>query len=124
MKVYVVTAGSYSDYRIKGIFTTKKLAIGYMKLFKEGLYTDFNEVEDWDLDLLKTEIELGYTCFQIQMSKSGNLLNIRKTDFYWIDINYVPKDERFYGEVFANDEAHAIKIFNERRVQYIYKHNL
>ena len=44
-KVYVVTAGCYSDYRIVRIFFDKNKAEKYA----EGLY-DINEVEEWNVD--------------------------------------------------------------------------
>ena len=45
MKVYVVTVGSYSDYRIDRIFTDRKKAENY----KEWTY-DANEIEEYDTE--------------------------------------------------------------------------
>ena len=53
MKVYVVTQGQYSDYRVDAIFPTRELAEAYMEHRKgvEGNMADFNEIEErnvWD----------------------------------------------------------------------------
>lgn len=42
--VYVVTDGSYSDYGIKAIFSTKELAEEYQDAGK------FDDIEEWELD--------------------------------------------------------------------------
>jgi hypothetical protein len=45
MKVYIVTAGSYSDYHIKRIFLDKSKAEHYAK----GVY-DVNEIEEYEIE--------------------------------------------------------------------------
>jgi hypothetical protein len=46
MKVFMVSAGDYSDYSVKALFTRRELAEGYMDA-RPGGY--FNEVEEWEL---------------------------------------------------------------------------
>lgn len=61
-KVYVVTTGSYSDYGVRAIFSTRKKAEEYMERCKAAnnsdtendgycyVDTDFNSIEEWTLD--------------------------------------------------------------------------
>lgn len=49
MKVYIVTDGQYSDYRIQAVFSTKALAKEYLAEYNKdpGHHGD---IEPWDLD--------------------------------------------------------------------------
>lgn len=49
MKVYVVTDGSYSDYHIVSIFSTKEKADIHAALLNSSNYQEAN-VEEWDVD--------------------------------------------------------------------------
>lgn len=53
MKVYVLTTGDYSDYTIRGIFSTKKAAedaADAMKIFPEGCYSGVNPIAEFEVD--------------------------------------------------------------------------
>lgn len=60
MKVFVVTTGCYSNYGIRGIFSTLAKAQQYMNqciASEECWYKDFNEIEKWSLDAALGERE-------------------------------------------------------------------
>jgi hypothetical protein len=44
-KIYIVTSGEYSDYRIEAVFTTKEKAVSYVE--QHGTYYN---IEEYDLD--------------------------------------------------------------------------
>lgn len=64
-KVYVVTSGCYSDYAIDRIFSTKDAANLFIALHEDDEWTDYNEVEEWEVDSDtfdgSIEIEFCYT---------------------------------------------------------------
>lgn len=52
-RVYVVTCGEYSDYRIKACFSSMELAKAYInepKIGLEPMYGDACEIEEYELD--------------------------------------------------------------------------
>lgn len=49
-KVYIVTEGEYSDYRIEACFSTKKKAQEYIKNAKQVNTRYYPDIEEWDLD--------------------------------------------------------------------------
>lgn len=49
-KVYIVTEGDYSDYRIEACFSTKKKAQEYIENAKQVNHNYYPEIEEWDLD--------------------------------------------------------------------------
>lgn len=57
--VFLVTSGSYSDYRIDAIFSTRKLADQFIKTKTNSpededgdrsYYSDFNNIQEWTID--------------------------------------------------------------------------
>lgn len=127
-EVFVVTSGSYSDYGVDAIFSTKEFADEWVKYHKGKTGTKYY-VGSWKLDPT-FDISRGYP-FVIIMDKSGNLYE-RWDSFYDEELEdnitrdyyhqYNEEGEpvqclRFY--LHANDEEHAIKIANEKRLQLI-----
>ena len=50
-KIFIVTAGTYSDYSIYGVFSTKALANKYIRnKSKHDNWWDTPEIEEWILD--------------------------------------------------------------------------
>lgn len=122
-KVYIVTSGKYSDYGICGIFTTKKLAHSFINSFNE--HTDFNDIEEYELDPYKIHLESGNKPYSLCMDIEGNTCHIEQSDLShefngpMIEI-YFSRDRKWmYVNCFAKNETHAIKIANEKRAQYI-----
>lgn len=54
MKVYVVTEGSYSDYHIDSIFSTREKADIRVALLNSSDYRDA-DVEEWDVDYIEID---------------------------------------------------------------------
>jgi len=123
-KVFVVTRGSYSDYGISGIFTTRKLAQAFIASFKKG-YNEFNDIETWTLNPFEIALKKGYKPYFLRIDKKGNTSNIKITDnsygfeenmIYGFDVN-----NHMYLYTYALSPEHAIKIANEKRIQILAK---
>jgi len=123
-KVYIVTSGKYSDYRISGVFTTEKLAQGFIDAFDDETTYDFM-IEVWELDAQKEYINKGYKAYFVRMSKEGTGKGEISDSSYGFVSNDSWKKYGFdvrgnlYNHCFAKDEAHALKITNELRAQLI-----
>ena len=112
MKVYVVTDGAYSDYRVLCICSTKEKA-----LRAKSLYCAENDIAEYELDQMHEHPE-GMFWYCVSMLSSGDGADVRKES-----IEYTHKDKwRPYGDghlvsfyMWAKDDEHAIKIANERR---------
>ena len=123
--IYVVTSGEYSDYGIDSIFDTKELAEKYIASFNKGGWNEM-DIEEWCLNPNEEELKEGKKAYRIRMDKEGNA-----TEIEWADSAFGFKDEMGDGVsftynnklmncyCFAKDDKHAVKIANERRVQYL-----
>jgi len=119
-KVYIVTAGDYSDYHICAVFSTEKKAEKYIEALGGSMNVEVLEV---DPDLTATGYREGYRAFAVWMQKDGT---VDKVDYTFLDS---PKDTRIVSFassgrfmvccVFARDEKHAVKIVNDKRRQLI-----
>ena len=113
MKVYIITKGAYSDYRIVAVVLDKKRAKEIVKAVSDPKWS-FEEarIEEYDTDTFATQ--------------------------YAYDVNY--HDKRWYAEideyadhqsnhayndhsflVFAKDKDHAIKTAQDMRAEYLAK---
>lgn len=116
MKIYAVTNGSYSDYRIEGIYSTKEKAEEAHKL-----YASENDIEEYDLDALP-EHPPGMLRYYVKMDAAGNVGECKIED-----ASSMPKwkwspygDGKSVGfNMWAEDETHAVKSANEIRAQII-----
>jgi hypothetical protein len=125
-KVFLVTRGDYSDYRVCAVFSNKKLAQKYIDSFNPR-YDEFR-IEDYELDIYQNELKKDYKPFFLRMTKEGNCTEIKIKDSSYdlenenihigFDIN-----KNMYISIFAKDEKHAIKIANEKRAQLIAENN-
>ena len=72
-KVYVVTNGSYSEYAIEGIFSTRELAEAYVQKAKRGT------IEEWVVDEQQDVIQRPYWQVNVALP-SGEIsaLNFRE----------------------------------------------
>jgi len=116
MKLYLVSDGSYSDYRILGIYSSMELAERARALFNAD-----NELESWDLDAIPDHPP-GLLPWIVDMDRDGNSKSTRRRsmeghdNYPWCPSHY---DNLVSYYVWAENEAHAVKIANERRVQLI-----
>jgi hypothetical protein len=125
--LYLVSCGSYSDYRVVAIFDDQELA---EKL--RAITEDANDLEEYELNPLKVELQNGWKVYRVEMLKDGTVQNVNTVPYneYEFGLRIVPERYNYKmnkpeGElilgatVFAKDEKHAIKITNEKRAQLI-----
>lgn len=133
-KVYAVNSGSYSDYRICGIFSTQEKAAAFMQYVRE---TDYNDIEVYELDPPTVDlIKRGYSIWRVLMLRDGTTERIDKVypeyfnvsdvgnPFLWRRTQapaYLGKGipDAWQSTVWAKTEKQAIKIVNEQRLQLI-----
>ena len=121
--IYVVTRGSYSDYGIKAIFNTKELAQAYIDSFKYDSYNEMS-IEEWDLNPNSKELKKGRKPYFVRMDKAGIATEYNHVDSSYgfnggTVISFTLDKQSMNCYCWAKDEKHAIKIANEKRVQFI-----
>lgn len=110
MIIYVVTDGSYSDYRIKGVFSTEENAQKFIKHVG-------GEIEEWELDRYVSDNRYpfnvtsdGNETYILPFHTEDNINKVR-------NIKYA--DNRNYTvDVLAEDREHAIKIASDLIAEY------
>lgn len=127
-KVFLVSTGSYSDYRIVGVFSSEEKAKAIAGILKEA------EVEEKTLDPFVAELNEGLSVYSVRMSPNGDVETVERHDRdaeYTFDYRLKGTEEPlelltwkdrppvYLKLVFARDEQHAVKIVNELRVQAI-----
>lgn len=116
-KVYVVTDGNYSNYRIVGICSTLSNA----KILKE-LRNAQNDIETVTLDDLP-EAPSGMRVYCTVMNENGDVKSCNLEDCEVMTYNWTwapyGDDKNVFFHDWARSEEHAIKIANERRIQLI-----
>lgn len=108
-KIYIVTSGSYSDYGIDAVFSTKELAEIFVSRFGEDM-----NIEEWDLDKGESELREGHSMYFLRISKDKDVLDARKETgsygFKYGTMFYKDIDGNHIVHLFAKDEEHAKKI--------------
>lgn len=136
-KVYAISAGEYSDWRVLGIFTTREKAESFLKYYNESPITDRDrysclnpDIIEFKLDALTSKQEQGLFYYQVTMSEEGAVTDIVREAFYERDIDELtetrievwkaPTDPvRFNCHCWAKNDEHAIKITSDYRRQII-----
>jgi hypothetical protein len=114
MKVYLITAGSYSDHHVCGIFSTKEAAEAVLDLFE-----DSPSVEEYELDLFRPHPE-GWKPWGVWMGLNGTIACKQDiTGFEEIVCDSAHADDGIRVFLWAKDEDHAIKVASERRARWI-----
>lgn len=126
----MVTDGEYSNYRILGIFSTEENAE-----YAKRAYMANNDIETVTVDEMP-EHPRGYFQYLVFMERDGNVPKISQQPVgditfspWYGDVDYeyekYHKTKALLGpgiiknmrwEVLAEDEKHAIKIVNEKRL--------
>lgn len=117
-KIYIITCGQYSDYHIVGIYDDKELAEERLPLYDAKYrYADIKEYE------LNPQVDhpKGLLPYSVKMDIEGNAKAERESIACFSGREWEPygDNKSVSFEMWAKDEAHAIKIANERRVQLI-----
>lgn len=132
-KVYAVSSGSYSDYRVNAVFSTKKLAEDFMRYIPDN---DYNDIEEYEINPPEPDlIKRGYAIWSVHMLRNGNVEYVEKCDMtlwrikdightiWWRTQSPAYKGKEMpdvlTSKVWAKTEKQAIKIVNEHRVQMI-----
>lgn len=117
-KIYLVTEGSYSDYRVLGVYSSVEKA-EHAKL----LYVADNDIEEYELDAVP-ESPPGLLAYVVLMEISGDVKRLWQESVAGFKSRWHPED--LYGSdpvawfrIWARDEQHAVKIANEWRAQII-----
>lgn len=122
--IYIVTNGEYSDYKICGVFDDPQLA----KEFQEA--GGYGNIEEHTLNPYVFQLRKGWNIWKVEMLKNGDVVTCKMDNTYldWKLPNFffyksglsIPTPEGFFrGIMLARSEAHAIKIVNEKRTQFI-----
>lgn len=126
--VWVIEAGDYSDYRVVGVFSSRENAAMVMARMREGYSTP--TISKWPLDPMVAELAQGLTLHRVVMAIDGTLercdeREIPSYDGMGADGFFVSRvgdgGEVAAATVWARDKEHAVKIVNERRLQWIAK---
>lgn len=123
MKVYVITVGEYSDYRICAVTLDKENA---EKLKKKCDHFDYTgaQIEEYDTD--ESESILIGDVYRVYFDRSGKVEEVGKSNLtsYTLEMS---KEEPFFNSldnlltvyVIADNAEAAIKIAAERRAKYL-----
>jgi hypothetical protein len=136
-RVYTIEVGSYSDYHVIGVYSTKQRAqIVYDALKEAGEY-ELNDIVERELDPAVDAIRKGLFIFHVLMLRDGTVEGCTKGNISGYNIERSIKPPRIWRRtqapaykgrdvpdvlecsVFARDTTHAIKIANEKRTMMI-----
>jgi hypothetical protein len=126
-KVYIITAGTYSDYRVVAVFSSRKLAEDFMDAMP-----GCDRIEDYILNSsLPDLVRRGYKRWCVTMLRNGDVEVVRNVGVDPED----PPDSRhsilrrsqepggmpdcLLSWVWAKNKEQAVKIVNEHRAQLI-----
>ena len=115
-KIYVVTQGSYSDYRIVAVYSDEEMA-------NERAAQEYDAtVEGYDLNP-PLDHELGTRGYKVVMSKDGSsrvdIVGVYSGEDAWYAANGNRAIDAIFYISFKGDKNQAIKIANERRIMLI-----
>jgi len=133
-KIWVIEQGEYSDYRVRGVFSTKANAERIRDALGEKESYDAPTVAEWTLDPIVAELDKGYTPWAVLMLRDGTVESCKQEEitsyrmegggWLWKRSTapaYIGKGvpDALNWTVWAKDGKHAVKILNERRTQMI-----
>lgn len=132
MKVYVITCGAHSDYRICAVAIDPKRAEELKKRFDLADDTGA-DIEEWDTDDSRLDLSQSQDTYEVHFDGHGNCVritnktadNISRQGRYYTDedleekIYYSDCNEHCYVSVFADDAEHALKIATKRRAKFL-----
>jgi hypothetical protein len=122
--VWVVEDGEYSDYRVVGVFSSKKNAERVCKLTG-------GEIAKWRMNPAIDELNAGLHFYRVEIAKDGTVSHCGRHEpstydidgtyesTPWVDYRDHSLGVHLIVRVWASDDNHAIKIANERRMQKI-----
>lgn len=137
--VWVIEQGSYSDYHVVGVFSSKETAEAALQFLSPDW--DAPTVAEWPLDPWANEINSGRFPYTVLMHANGNTIKVTRSSIAYFECgvrllldrllrkggedtgNCVPfrrgQGDAISVSCFAKDEEHAVKIANEKRIQLL-----
>jgi hypothetical protein len=132
--VWAIEQGTYSDYHVVGVFSSKANADLVAKAVNGSDNGEEAKVSKWELDPAVSELNAGLSMFYVTMAKDGTTERVAAAGLvsYYISGEmsvwkrstapaYKGTDttDAVNCTVWAKDEKHAVKIANEFRTQMI-----
>jgi hypothetical protein len=116
--IYLVTNGSYSDYCVLGVYSTKEKAEHAKRLFAAD-----NGIDEYGLDAIP-DSPPGMLAYQVSMLVSGDVKyvwqdTVEGFESRWYVAPQWGADVIVVFHVWARDIEHAVKIANEWRAQIV-----
>lgn len=133
-KVYAVTSGWYSDYRVVAIFSTKTKAKDFIKAIPDS---DYNKIEEYNVDPPASDlVKRGYSIYVVYILIDGTVERVIENEtsvykFLQIGDNIWKRTKApayrndpniqdvLISTVWAKTKEQAIKITNEHRIAMI-----
>ena len=118
-KIYMVSTGCYSEYRVVGVYSTIEVAE-----YARRLFNSTNEIEELTVDDL-VDHPKDMTYWLCLMDIDGNARSVHQTEpDFERDSFYFAAGLGWFAEnqdcmvfcMWARDEKHAVKIANEKRI--------
>lgn len=119
--VYVVTGGSYSDFHLVGVFSTREKAESYVGTVE----SNSEDIREYNLDEEPDRLDV----VRVVMTRAGEVCEtefskVYKDTFprnYWYPAQHWPQypAEKLAWHVQTNEIKRAIKVVNEKRTQLI-----
>jgi hypothetical protein len=116
MKIYVITKGEYSDYRIVAVAIDPEKADQLAEFFSDRY--DTAEVEEYDTEDVP-DLTKGMKVFCIRFNKCGEVVYIHERPDCWDCSIALCADCSVLMYIQANNEEEAIKIGAEKRAKYL-----
>lgn len=132
MKVYVITCGAHSDYRICAVAINPKKAEELKRRFDLADDTGAN-IEEWDTEDVRIDLSQSQDTYEVHFDGQGNCVritnktadNISRQGRYYTDedlkekVYYNDGNKHCYVSVFADEAESAVKIATERRAEFL-----
>lgn len=126
-QIWVVEQGSYSDYRVVGVFTSEKNAKLIADKINAGDTYDKATIDCWPLNPAVSELNAGMEMWDVYMLRNGDTERVEKYDGMlsyelngscelWKRPKHMKQPWVLRSSVWATDQKHAVKITNERRI--------
>jgi hypothetical protein len=125
--VYAVTAGSYSDFRYLGVFSSEQKAQQYIDKRKAGddlVGIDINGIEEFNLDEALKECEYPRWCVDIRLDNGAVMSGPSKDTLWGIPSSLKFAQSKCGGNPYARGISHksgehALKLAIEARQEYL-----
>jgi len=126
--IWAIESGSYSNYHIVGVFSTREGAQLVLDFIKDSEA----EIVEWELDPGVEGIRNGLQLFQVLMRRNGDVESIQLLSNRYIESgafvyrrSQAPAckgmnlEDVMNAHIWGKDAEQAIKAANEKRVQFI-----